>query len=115
MRRKRVPVMDMDGDSLDESLATCLTSNKVIWQVYLGLCFEAELGANNKLADNMRIGAAFWQTKYEMKLEQDKATWTINFNLMTQVNDATGTSNNMRRTMVVSERVTMDEFVALAS
>ena len=107
--------MDMDGNSLDESLATCLTSSKVIWQVYLGLRFEAELWADYKLADNARIGAAFWQKKDEMKLEQDRATWTINFNLMTQVNDATGTSKNIRRTMVASERVTMDEFVALAS
>ena len=107
--------MDMDGDSLDESLATCLTSSKVIWQVYLGLHFEAELWADYKLADNMCIGDALWQKKDAMKVEQDKATWTINFNLMTQVNDTTGTSNNIRRTMVASERVTMDEFVAHAS
>ena len=106
----------MDGDWLDESLATCLTSSKVIWQVYLGLRFEAELWADYKLADNMRIGAALWQNKkHEMKVEQDRATWTINFNLMTQANDTTGTSNNIRRTMVASERVTMEEFVALAS
>ena len=107
--------MDTDGDSLDEPLATCMTSSKVIWQVYLGLHFEAELWADYNLADNMRIGAAFWQKKDEMKLEQDRATWTINFNLMTQVNDATGTSKKIRRTVVATERVTMDEFVALAS
>ena len=107
--------MDMDGDSLDESLATCLTSSKVIWQVHLGLRFEGELWADYKLADNMHIGAALWQKKDDMKLEQDNATWTINFNLMTQVNDTTGTSKKIRRTMVASERVTMEEFVALAS
>ena len=105
----------MDGDPLDESLATCLTSSKVIWQVYLGLRFEAGLLADYKLADNMRIGAALWQNKDKTNLDQDKATWTINFNLMTQVNDTTGTSNNIRRTMVASERVTMEEFAALAS
>ena len=49
-----------------------------------------------------------------MKVEQDRATWTMNFNLMTQVNDTTGTSKKIRRTMVASEMVTMEEFVALA-
>ena len=107
--------MDMDGDSLDVSLATCMTSSKVIWQVYLGLHFEAELWADYKLADNMRIGDALWQNTDEMKVEQDRATWTINFSLMTQVNDTTGTSKKIRRTMVASEKATMKEFVALAS
>ena len=107
--------MDMDGDSLDESLATCMTSSKVIWQIYLGLHFEAELWAEYTLADNMRIGDALWQKKDEMKVEQDRATWTMNFNLMTQVNGTTSTSKKIRRTMVASERVTMEEFVALAS
>ena len=51
--------MDMDGHSLDESLA--------IWQVYSGLHFEAELWADYKLADNMSIGAALWQNKAEMR------------------------------------------------
>ena len=107
--------MDMGGHSLDESLATCMTSSKVIWQVYLGLHFEAELWADYKLADNMCTGDALWQKKDEMKVGQDRATWTMNFNLMTQVNDTTGTSKRIRRTMVASERVTMEEFVALAS
>ena len=115
MRPKIVPSRNMDGDSLDESLATCMTSSKVILQLYLGLHFEAELWADYKLADNMCVGDALWQKKYEMKVEQDKATWTINFNVMTQVTDRTGTSNNIRRTMVASKRVTMEEFVALAS
>ena len=107
--------MYMDGDSLDEPLATCMTSSKVIWQVYFRLHFEAELWADYKLADNMRIGDALWQKKDDMKVEQDKATWTINFGLMTQVNDTTCASYKIRQTMVASERVTMDEFVALAS
>ena len=95
--------MNMDGDWLDESLANCLTSIKINWQVYLGLSFEAELWADYKLADNMRIEAALWQKKDEIKLEPDGATWTINLNFMTQVNDATGASKKIRRTMVVSE------------
>ena len=70
---------DMDGDWLDESLATYLTGRRVIWQVYLGLCFEAELWADYKLVDNMRIDDAFWQKTDNIKLEQDGATWTINF------------------------------------
>ena len=56
--------MGMDGDSLDESLATSMTSSKVIWQVYLGLHFEAELWADYQLADNMCIGDPLWQKKY---------------------------------------------------
>ena len=98
---KDCAIMDMDGDLLDESFATCLTSSKATWQVYLGLW------ADYKLAANMRIGAAFRQKKDEMKLEQDRATWTINFSLMTQVNDAAGTSKKIRRTVVAAERVTM--------
>ena len=105
----------MDGDSIEESLATCLTSSKVIWQVYLGLHLEAELWADYKLVDILRICDALRQKTDEMKVEHDRATWTINSSLMTQVNDTTGTSNNIRRTMVASERVTMEEFVALAS
>ena len=75
--------MDMDGDSLDEPLATCMTSSKVIWQVFFGLHFEAELWADYQLADNMCMGDALWQKKDEMKVDQDRATWTMNFNLMT--------------------------------
>ena len=78
--------MDMGGDSLDEALATCMTSSKVIWQVYLGLHFEAELWADYKPCDNMCIGDALWQNKYDMNVEQDRATWIIEFKLMTHVN-----------------------------
>ena len=53
--------MDMDGDLLDDSFATCLTRSKVIWQVYLGLHFEAELWADYQLADNMCSGDALWE------------------------------------------------------
>ena len=96
--------MGMDGDSHDESFATCMTSSKVIWQVYLGLHFEAELWADYKLADNMCIGDALWQKTDEMKVERSRATWTMNFNLMTQVNDTTTSTskNKIRQTMVAS-------------
>ena len=80
MRPKLVPSWTWHGDSLDEPLATCMTSSKVILQVYLGLHFEAELWADYQLADNVCIGDALWQKKYDMKVEQDRATWTINFN-----------------------------------
>ena len=106
--------MGMDGDSLDISLATCMTSSEVILHVYWGAAFRGG-GADYQLADNMCIGDALWHKKDEMNVDQDKASWTMNFNLMTQVDDTTGTSNNIRRTMVASERVTMEEFVALAS
>ena len=63
--------------------------------------------ADYKLADNMRIGVAFRQQKDDMKLEQDRATWTISFSW-----SKTG-QHEMK--LVAAERVTMDEFVALAS
>ena len=108
-------MVGMDGDWLEKSIATYLTGSKVLWQVYLGQCFEAELWADYNLVDNLRIGAACITKKYELTLEQDGATWTINLYLVTQVNDATGTSKTIRRIMVVSERGTMDEFHALAA
>ena len=95
-----------------------MTSSKVIWQVYLGRRFETELWADYKLADNLLIDADYMTKRYELRqlmLEQYGATWTINFSLMTQVNGASGTSKKIRRTVVATERVTMDEFVALAS
>ena len=70
--------MGMDGESLDEPFATCMTSSKVIWQVYLGLHCEAEVWADYKLVAIMRIGAASWQKKDEIKVEQDRASLTIN-------------------------------------
>jgi hypothetical protein len=41
---------------------------------------QAELWADYQLADNMCSGEALWQKKDYMKVEQDKATWTMKFN-----------------------------------
>ena len=46
--------------------------------------------------------------KRPVVLEQDGATWTIDFDMMTQVSDATGTTRKIRRIVVVSNWVTMD-------
>ena len=53
-------------------------------------------------------GAAYMADRRPVVLEQDGATWTIDFDMMTQVNDTTGTTRKIRRIVVVSNRVTMD-------
>ncbi len=90
---------DMDTDRLNGSVAASLMSStgcKIMWQVCLGQRFETEIWADYKLPDNLRIDAAYMTDKRAVMLEQDRATWTIDFNYMAQVNDATGTTNNIR-------------------
>ena len=102
---------DMDTDWLDCSVAASLMSTTgcvIMWQVNLGQRFEAETWADYKLPDNLRIDAAYMTDIHRVELDQDGATWTIDFDMMTQVNDTTGTTNNIRRIVVVSDRVTMD-------
>ena len=41
--------------------------------------------------------------KLAVLLEQDGATWTIDFNTMPQVNDTTGTARKIRRIIVVMD------------
>ena len=81
---------DMDTDWLDCSVVASLTSTTgcvITWQVNLGRRFETETWADYKLPDNLRIDAAYMRP---VVLEHDGATWTIDFNTMTQVNDTTG-------------------------
>ena len=84
------------------------TSRVIRWQVNLGQRFETETWADYKLPDNLRIDVAYTADRRPVVLEQDGATWTIDFDMMTQVNDTTGTTRKIRRIMVVSNRVTMD-------
>jgi hypothetical protein len=102
---------DMDTDWLDCSATASLmttTGCVIMWQVNLGQRFETETWADYKLPDNLRIDAAYMTDKRPVVLEQDGATWTIDFDMMTQVNDTTGTTRTIRRIVVVSNRVTMD-------
>ena len=70
--------------------------------------FETEMRADYKLPDNLRIDAAYMTDKRAVMLEQDGATWTIDLNSMTPINDATGTTKQIRRIVLVSTKVTMD-------
>ena len=73
----------------------------------LGAALETDMLADYKLPDNLRIDAAYMTDQRPVMLEQDGATWTVDLNSMTQVNDATATTRKMRRSVVVSERTTM--------
>ena len=101
---------DMDPDWLDGVVVASLISATgcvIMWQVNLGQRFETEAWADYKLLDKLRIDVAYTTDKRPVALEQDGATRTIDFDMMTQVNDRTGTTKKIRR-IVVSNRVTMD-------
>ena len=101
---------DMDTDWLDGAVAASListTGRVIMWQVNLGQRFETETWADYKLPDNLRIDVAYMTDKRPVALEQDGAT-CIDFDIMAQVNDTTGTTRKFRRIVVVSNRVTMD-------
>ena len=74
-----------------------------MWQVSLGQRLQTEMWADYKLPDNLRMEAAYMTDKRAVLLEQDGATWTIDFNTMTQVNDTTGTARKIRRIMMVMD------------
>ena len=82
---------DMDTDCLDGAVAASLTSTtscKIMWQVSLGQHFEMEMWADYKLPDNLCIDSAYMTDKRAVLLESDGATWTINFNTVTQQDSA---------------------------
>ena len=84
---------DMDTDWLDGAVAASLSSTTncgIMWHFNLGQRFET--WADYKLPDNLRIDAAYMTDRRPVVLEQDGATWTIDFDMMTQVNDTTGTT-----------------------
>ena len=102
---------DMDTDWLDGAVTASLmstTSCNIMWQFKLGQHLEMEMWADYKLPDNLRIDAAYMTDRRPVLLEQDGATWTIDFDIMTHVNDTTGTTRNIRRIVLVSTMVTMD-------
>ena len=102
---------DMDTDWLDGVVAAPLVSTTgcvIMWQVSLGQRFETETWADYKLPANLRVHAAYRLDKRAGLLEQDGATWTIDFNTATKVSDTTGTTKQIRRIVVVSDRVSTD-------
>ena len=97
---------DTDTGWLDGAVAASLMSTtgcNIMWQVSLGQRFQTELWADYKLPDNMRIEVAYMADKRAVLLEQDGATWTIDVNTMTQVDDTTGSARKIRRIIVVMD------------
>ena len=93
---------DMDTNWLQGALAALSTCN-IMWQASLGQRFQTEM------PDILRIEAAYMTDKQAVLLQEDDgATWTINVNTMTLVNDTTCTTRKIRRIVVVSNRVPMN-------
>ena len=90
----------MDTNWLQGALAA-LSACNIMWQVSLGQRFQTDRWADYKLPDILRIEAAYMTDRQAVLLqEEDGATWTINVNTMTQVNDTTGTVRQIRRIIV---------------
>ena len=94
---------EMDTNWLQGALAA-LSSCKIMWQVSLGQRFQTDMWADYKLPDILRIEAAYMTDKRAVLLEdEDGATWTIDVNTMTQVNDTTSIVRKIRRLIVVMD------------
>ena len=82
---------DMDTNWLQGALAA------------LSAC-QTEMWAGYKLPDILRIEAAYMADRQAVLLqEEDGATWSIDVNTMTQVNDTTGTVRKIRRIIVIMD------------
>ena len=82
---------DMDTDWLNGAVTASLMSTKscnIMWRFRLGQHLEMEMWADYTLPDNLRIESAYMTDKRAVLLESDGATWTINFNTMTQQDSA---------------------------
>ena len=91
---------DMDTNWLQGALVA-LSASKIMWQVSLGQLFQTQIWVDYKLPDILRIEAAYMTEKHAVLMqEEDGATWTIDANTMTQVNDTTGTVRKIRRIIV---------------
>ena len=86
------------------SSLTTPTSCKIVWQVCLGERLGSWTWADYNDIDNQSIESVYKFTpdRPPVTLEHDGATWTVDLNLMIQVNDETGTSRKIRRIVVVS-------------
>ena len=94
-----------EGLWIDTAVAaslTTLTTCKMVWQVCLGERLGAWMWADYNGVDNQSIDSAYTSDRRAVTLEHDGATWTVDLNLMVQVNGQTGTSKNIRRIVAVS-------------
>ena len=86
------------------SSLTTSTSCNIVWQVCLGERLGSWTWADYNDIDNQNIESVYQFTpdRPPVTLEHDGATWTVDLNLMIQVNDETGTSRKIRRIVVVA-------------
>jgi hypothetical protein len=86
------------------SSLTTSTSCKTMWQVCLGERLGSWTWADYDDIDNQSIENVykFTSDRPPLTLEQDGGTWTVDLNLMIQVNDETGSSRKIRRIVVVA-------------
>ena len=86
------------------SSLTTSTSCNIVWQVCLGERLGSWTWADYNDIDNQSIESVdkFTSDRPPLTLEHDGATWTVDLNLMIQVNDETGTSRKIRRIVVVA-------------
>ena len=83
---------------------TTSTSCKIVLQVCLGERLGSWTWADYNDIDNHSIESVYKLTsdRPPLTLEHDGATWTVDLNLMIQVNDETGTSRKLRRIAVLA-------------
>ena len=94
-----------EGVWIDTAVAaslTTLTTCKMVWQVCLGERLGAWMWADYNGVDNQSIESAYTSDRRPVTLEHDGATWTVDFNLMIQINDESRTSRKIRRIVVVT-------------
>ena len=78
---------DMDTDWLNGAVTASVmstTSCNIMWQFRLVQHLDMEMWADCKLPDNLCIETAYMTDTCAFLLDPDGATWTINFNTMTQ-------------------------------
>ena len=94
-----------EGLRIDTAVAaflTTVTSCKIVWQVCLGERLGTWSWADYKDVDHQSIESAYTLDRRPVTLEHDGATWTVDFNLMIQINDESRTSRKIWRIVVVS-------------
>ena len=94
-----------EGVWIDTAVAaslTTLTTCKIVWQVCLGERLGTWSWADYNDVDNQSIESAYTSDRRPVTLEHDGATWTVDFNLMIQINDESRTSRKIWRIVVVS-------------
>ena len=95
-------MVDMGTNWLQGALAA-LSACNIMWQVSLGQRFQTEMWVDYKLPAILHIEAAYMTDKQAVLLQKDGATRTIDVNTMTQINDTTGTVNNIWRIIVLMD------------